>query len=110
MNYIAPFTDDAKAYRDGLQLQFTYNQNVQKKKDLKVASDFLPYLNKNQEWFEHKTVTKAKTYISMCKSPEMLATTLTAINEEIEVEESKLKPDSYLITKLRELINNHKDA
>lgn len=110
LNYISPFTDDAQALRDGLLLQFTYNQNVSKKKDLKSASDFLPYLKKDQDWFEHPKVLDAIKYINLSQSKEMLATTLQAIESEIESEESKPLPDSYLITKLRTLHNSHKDA
>ncbi len=110
LNYLSPFTDDAEAYRDGLLLQFTYNQNVSKKKDLKTASDFLPYLNKHQEWFEHPKVKDAIKFIGLSKSKEMLANTLQAILEEIEIESKKTKPDSYLITKLRNLYQQHKDA
>ncbi|WP_051563733.1 hypothetical protein [Enterovibrio calviensis] len=107
LNYISPFTDDAQAYRDGLQLQFMYNQNVSKKKDMKLATDFLPYLKPEQEWLEHELVKKAKKFIEMCRSDEMLADTISKIKEQIEIEANEPSPDKYLITKLSELVQKH---
>ncbi|KJR15236.1 hypothetical protein UF28_16350 [Vibrio parahaemolyticus] len=108
LNYLSPFTDDAQAYRDGLLLQFTFNQNITKRKDMKMYSDLLPYLKEEPEWLEHSLVKKAKQFIELSSTPEMLADTLTKIQEQIQEEESREEKDSYLIHKLKDLYNKHK--
>ncbi|ENM2831978.1 hypothetical protein AB6Q85_002325 [Vibrio cholerae] len=107
LNYLSPFTDEAQAYRDGLLLQFIYNQNISKKKDMRLATDLLPYLNQEPEWIEHEIVKKAKQFINLSKTPQMLADTLKKIQEQVDIELSKKEPDSYLITKLMQLIHKH---
>ncbi|EPN4965790.1 hypothetical protein BA746_00365 [Vibrio parahaemolyticus] len=107
LNYLTPFTDDAQAYRDGLLLQFTYNQNLTKQKDMKLATDFLPYLKREPDWLEHELVKKAKQFISLSNTDEMLANTLEKILEQVEIEREKPEPDKYLIAKLLELYNKH---
>ncbi|EIE5877571.1 hypothetical protein LDV99_004500 [Vibrio parahaemolyticus] len=107
LNYLTPFTDDAQAYRDGLLLQFTYNQNLTKQKDMKLATDLLPYLKREPDWLEHELVKKAKQFISLSNTDEMLANTLEKILEQVEMEREKPEPDKYLIAKLLELYNKH---
>lgn len=110
LNYLSPFTDHAQAYRDGLLLQFTYNQNVKQKKDMKIATDFLPYLDSNPKWLEHPLVNRAKVLLNNAKSPEMLANVIKEILDEIAIESKKENPDTYLIVRLGELIQKHKVA
>lgn len=107
LNYLSPFTEDAQAYRDGLLLQFIYNQNITKKKDMKVATDLLPYLVQEPEWLEHELIKKTKKILKSCHSDGMLADVLNRIQEQVDIEKAKDSPDMYLITKLIELYNQH---
>jgi hypothetical protein len=102
-----PYTDEAQARRDGLALQLTYNQNVQKKKDLRRAEDLLPYLQERPEWFEHPTIKKVERLIGSCNRPDALAKLMNSVLEEIQIEQKKPEPDSYLITRLFEIYRKH---
>ncbi|WP_154232783.1 hypothetical protein [Vibrio parahaemolyticus] len=75
---------------------------------MKMYSDLLPYLKEEPEWLEHSLVKKAKQFIELSSTPEMLADTLTKIQEQIQEEESREEKDSYLIHKLKDLYNKHK--
>lgn len=108
LNYLSPFTEDAQAQRDGLLLQILYNQNISKKQNLKQAEELLPYLSKEPEWLEHELVKKAKSFIKLSTSPEMLADTLNKITEELKMELDKEEPDTFLVYKLIQLIRKNK--
>lgn len=102
-----PFTEDAQAYRDGMLIQLTYNQNITKKKDLKRVEDLIPYLGDKHSWVEHPTVLKVNNLINVCRSDDALADLMSKVLEEIEIERNKPKPDEYLITKLCEIYRNN---
>lgn len=74
---------------------------------MKLATDLLPYLDQNADWFEHELVKKAKQFIGLSQTDEMLAHTLTKIQEQIDIEKKSAEPDKYLITKLTQLIQTH---
>lgn len=77
---------------------------------MKLATDFLPYLNSSPDWLEHEKVKKVKSLINNCRSDEMLALLMNSVLEEIEIESEKDEPDVYLITKLTEIYRHNKAA
>lgn len=102
-----PFTDDAQARRDGMAIQLMYNQNVTKPKDLKGMGELIPYLNDRQDWYEHPTIKKVEKAIGCCKHPDALAKLMNSVFEEIQIEQEKPNPDTYLITRLIEIYRKH---
>ena len=77
---------------------------------MKLAEDLLPYLKEEQDWLEHELVKKAKQFLQLSSTPEMLAETLQKIQEQIEIELKSESPDAYVVIKLQQLINKHKKA
>lgn len=108
LNYLDPYTDNAQAQRDGLQLALTHNAQVRKKKDLKTAHDFLPYLKPDPEWLKPKIIKDAEKFIKLARTSKMLDFTLEKIVEEINTELAKDKPDQYIVSKLARLVHEAK--
>ncbi|WP_068871980.1 hypothetical protein [Edwardsiella tarda] len=108
-NMLMPFTDAAQAYRDGLALQFMYNQNVTKRHNIKYYDDLLPYLKQDQDWYEHEVVVHTKkTLAQVSKISEFaLSDVLDKVNKAIEEERAKDDPDQYLIVKLSQLYREY---
>lgn len=100
-----PFTDSAQAYRDGLMLQFQYNQNATKKSQIKYYDDLLPYLKRDQSWFEDERVAKVKKTLEQVSSMGGVALPdiLGKVQKAIEEEKAKATPDTYLIKRLSQL-------
>ena len=109
MNCLNPFTYDAQASRDGLLITETFNQR--RKKQLK-SWDILPYLKPGTpDWLSDETVKKARTIISniintasISKQTPKLDFIYSKIEEEVEIERAKDKPDTLKIKELLALI------
>ncbi len=61
LKVISLLTTQANAYREGLIATLLYNNNVQKKENLKSVEDLLPYLkNGTPDYLEDERVLKAR--------------------------------------------------
>jgi len=118
LNTISPFTSDAQAYREGLIATLLYNNNISKKADAKSVTDLFPYLNtETPEWLEDDRVKEAKHILasiqchSMDKDKYLMNYKFicSKIEEEIDMELSKDRPDRYVITKLKQIIGEEDD-
>lgn len=103
LNVVAPFTQDAENWRDGIQIQMVRNQNITKKQHYKTAEELLPYLQAFPEFLEHEKVIKVLGLIKVCSGPEQVANLMDMVSEEIEIESKKDEPDHYLISRLIEI-------
>ncbi|MGL4843927.1 MAG: hypothetical protein ACRC2Y_04825 [Aeromonas veronii] len=103
LNVVAPFTQDAENWRDGIQIQMVRNQNITSKQHYKTAEELLPYLQEYPEFLEHKQVSKVLGLIKVCPDPEQVANLMDKVREEIEIESQKDDPDHYLISRLIEI-------
>jgi hypothetical protein len=109
LNVLNPFTYDAKSERDGLLIAETFNQR--RKKQLK-SWDLFPYLKAGTpKWLSDPLVQKARAIIEnlhnasrISKQPLNLEGIHKLINEEIEIETEKKRPNILKITELRALI------
>lgn len=121
LNLISPFTEDAKAYREGLIATILYNKSCTKKSQTKSISDLFPYLsNEVPDFLEEPKVKKAKDIFKAIQlqrgNKELYEASMAEfkgkIDEEIEILLTAKVPDQYTINKLRELIggNNGKDV
>lgn len=114
LNIISPFTQDASAYREGLIATLLYNNNISKKSDAKTVEELLPYLcSGTPEFLEEEKVKKARQLLTSIKCQSIDVDTYTAnyehirskIQEEIDIESKKDKPDQYTINELSKLIS-----
>lgn len=114
LNSFSPFTYDAQSQRDGLIASILYNKDVVKKKDIKLASDLLPYLKEGiPDWLKDPLVVKAQNLIKSVEMHKMfsneqyiksLNNIKDIIKEEIEIQRAKDKPDYLVINELIKLI------
>ncbi|WMB74223.1 hypothetical protein RA178_06300 [Shewanella oncorhynchi] len=104
LNVISPFTDKAQAVRDGLLMSLIRNQNVTKKSQAVTPSQLLPYLEEFPSYLEHKDVTKAQSLLKNATQDWQVADIKKHIQEAIEAEQAKADPDTYLISRFKEMV------
>ncbi|MGL4519407.1 MAG: hypothetical protein ACRCUJ_06965 [Phocaeicola sp.] len=104
LNIISPFTDKAQAQRDGLLMSLIRNQNITKRSQAVRVQDLLPYLEDFPKYLEHPDVTKAQSFLSNANQAWQVADIKKHIQEAIDAEEAKTNPDTYLISRFKEMV------
>lgn len=109
LNAIHPFTYDAQAEREGLLVTETLNQR--RKKQLK-SDQLFPYLSREiPDWLQDNRIVVAKELIKrhehgskIRKQEPNFNYVRNLIEEEIEIESCKQKPDEIVVRELIKLL------